>query len=184
MRDIHGIDEAVEVLRPHLQEIREFFDNENNNFKELLRTDHTRFGRVVKCHLITETYIERYLQKKLALSNLSDARLSYYQKVKLLPEHGSAPAIIKPSLLRLNRIRNRFAHSLDAEVLVDELSPLTDILEISGRNTENIDALDTIETFTILACTWLLVSPPHLEELFSRAFRNVSVQADYEDEWT
>ena len=184
MRDIHGIDEAVEILRPHLQEIREFFDNENNKFKELLRTDHTRFGRVVKCHLITEVYIERYLRKKLPLSNLSDARLSYYQKVMLLPEHGSAPAIIKPGLLRLNKIRNKFAHSLDAEVLVDELSSMTGILEMSGRNTENIDAIDTIETFTILACTWLLVSPPHLEELFARAFRNVSVQPDHEDEWT
>ena len=180
MRDIHGIEEAVEVLRPHLQEIREFFDDENNNFKELLRTDHTRFGRIVKCHLISEIYIERYLQRKLALSNLSDARLSYYQKVMLLPEHGSAPAIIKPGLLRLNKIRNKFAHSLDAEVSVGELSPMTDILEVSGRKTENIDAIDTIETFTTLACTWLLVSPRHLEELFARAFRNVSVEADHE----
>ena len=183
MRDIHGIDEAVEVLRPHLQELREFFDNENNNFKELLRTDHTRFGRVVKCHLVTEIYIERYLREKLALANLTDARLTYYQKVMLLPEHGSAPAIIKPGLLKLNKIRNRFAHSLDAEVSVDELSSMTEILRMSGRNTENIDAIDTIETFTILACTWLLVSPPHLEELFERAFRNVSVQAGQEDEW-
>ena len=70
MRDIHGIDEAREVLRPHLQEIREFFDNENDNFKELLRTDHTRFGRVVKCHLVSEIYVEKYLQQKLALSKL------------------------------------------------------------------------------------------------------------------
>ena len=102
----------------------------------------------------------------------------------LLPEHGAAPAIIKPGLLRLNKIRNKFAHRLDAEVSVDELSPMTDILEISRRNFAELDVLDTIEAFTILACTWLLVSPPHLEELIARAFQNVAVQADQEDEWT
>ena len=182
MRDINGIDEALEVLRPHWQEIDEFFDNENKKFKELLRTDHSSFGRIIKCHLISEIYIEKFLCEKLALSNLSNARLSYYQKVMLLPEHGAAPAVIKPGLLVLNKLRNKFAHSLSAEVSVEELYSMTDILAISGRDTEIMDAIDAIEAFTTLACTWLLLSPPHLEELFSKAFQNVSVQAGHEDE--
>ena len=107
---------------------------------------------------------------------------SYFQKVMLLPEHSAPPAVIKPGLLVLNRIRNKFAHNLDADVSVDELQLMIDVIVISGRNTSDISAIDAIESFTTLACTWLLVSPPHLEELFANAFRNVSASAVHEVE--
>ena len=182
MVDIEGVREAVAILEPYWKEIEEFIDVENKRFKALLRSDHTKSGRILKCHLIAETYVEKYLCEKLSLSTISSARLSYFQKVMLLPEHIAPPAIIKPGLLLLNRIRNKFAHNIDTDVSIDELQAMVDVLRISDRSTNELSAVDAIESFTALACTWLLVSPPHLEELFAKAFRNVSASAIHEIE--
>ena len=99
MVDIEGVREAVAILEPYWKEIEEFIDVENKRFKALLRSDHTKSGRILKCHLIAETYVEKYLCEKLSLSTISSARLSYFQKVMLLPEHIAPPAIIKPWLV-------------------------------------------------------------------------------------
>ena len=177
MASIVGVKEAAAVLDPHWNEIEAFFDTENAKFRALLTTDHTTFGRVLKCHLISEIYIEKFLCEKLSLSTISSARLSYFQKVMLLPEHSAPSAVVKPGLLLLNKIRNKFAHNLHANVSVDELQLMIDVLVLSRRNTTELSAVSIVESFTTLACTWLLVSPPHIEELFARAFRNVSPTA-------
>lgn len=182
MQRISGIDEVIRVLRPRWHEIVEHFENENRRFKRLLRTDHTTLGRIIKCHLISEIYVDRYLREKLVLSNLEDARLSYSQKVMLLPDRESAPAIVKPGLVRLNRIRNKYAHNLQYDVSLDDTRPMVDVLKVSGRDVDNMDCVVVIESFTILSCTWLLVPPPNLEELFTRAFRSVVVIGDGEAE--
>ena len=182
MRRVKGIDEAIQVLRPHWQQIDEFFDNENRKFRELIRADHTILGRIIKCHLIVETYIDKYLIRVLDLSDLTDVRLSYYQKVMLLPEHRAPTAILKPGLLRLNQIRNKFAHHLNSDVSMNDLRPMLYVLELSGRRTDNIDTISVMESFTTLACTWLLPNPSHLEDVFARAFRNVVVKLDRDDD--
>lgn len=180
MRNIRGIDKAIDILRPHWQELDEYFDTENKKFIELLQTDHRNIGRIIKCHLILENYIERYLCKRLNLTDISDLRLSFYQKVMLLPETGAAITILKSDLLLLNKLRNKIAHNLNLEVSMNDLNSMIKILEISGRNTENMDVCDVIDSFTTLACTWLLITPPHLEVLFNKAFGEVEFVAESE----
>ena len=180
MRTVKGIDKAVNILRPHWQELDEYFDTENKKFIELLQTDHRNIGRIIKCHLILEMYIERYLCKRLNLTDISDLRLTFYQKVMLLPETGAALIILKSGLLLLNKLRNRIAHDLNLKISMNELNSMIKILEISGRNTENMDVCDVIDSFTTLACTWLLITPPHLEELFNKTFREVEFEAEFE----
>lgn len=175
MMHIVGIDEAIQVLSPHWEAIDQHFAIENKKFMNLLRADHTTFGRVIKCHLIAETYVGGYLRNKLDLINLDDARLSFFQKVVLLPDKSAPSAILKPGLFKLNHLRNRFAHDLTADVSLDELQSMIEILEPSGRYIDQTNPLVVIERFTTLACTWLIVSPRHLEKLFARAFRNVAV---------
>ena len=89
---------------------------------------------------------------------------------------------MKPGLVRLNRIRNRYAHDLRYDVSVDDIRPMVDVLEVSGREVDNLECVVVIESFTTLACTWLLVPPRDLEDLFTRAFRSVSVVEDGEEE--
>ena len=169
MAEIRGLDEAVEALRPHWQEFSEHFESENEKFKEFLRSDHTNMGRIMRCHLISENYIEEYLRKKLDIANISDARLSYYQKAMLLPDRGFPPMLVKPGLLKLHQIRNRFAHNLHSSVSAHELESMTGIMQISGRETKDIEAVELVESFTTLACTFLIVAPAHIEDAFVRA---------------
>ena len=135
----------------------------------LFNSDHIGIGRIMRCHLVSEKYIEEYLTKKLNIANISDARLSYYQKAMLLPDGGYPPMLVKPGLLKLHNIRNRFAHNLYSNVSVEELESMTRIMQISGRKTQDIEAIKLIESFTTLACTFLLVTPLHIEDAFARA---------------
>ena len=177
MVEIRGLGEAVEILRPHWQEFSEHFESENQNFKALLGSDHIGMGRIMKCHLISEKYIEEYLRKKLNIANISDARLSYYQKAMLLPDRGVPPMLVKPGLLKLHQIRNRFAHNLNSNVSIKELESMTGIMQISGRETQNIEAIALVESFTTLACTFLIVTPPHIEDAFARATAHLDFSA-------
>ena len=169
MAEIRGVEKAVEILRPHWREFSEHFESENEKFKELFGSDYVGMGRVLRCHLISEHYIEEYLRKKLNIANISDARLSYYQKAMLLPDRGYPPMLIKPGLVKLHQIRNRFAHNINGRISVEELESMTGIMRISGRKTEDIAAISLVESFTTLACTFLLVAPPHIEDAFARA---------------
>lgn len=182
MKNLSGINRAVEILRPHRQEFEEFLEQENQKFKELLQTDHVRLGRIIKCHLIIESYMERLLCDRLNLSDISNARLTYHQKVMLLPGKSVVVVVLKSDLLLINKIRNKLAHDLNVDVLKDDINSMIKFLEISGRNTENMDICEVIEAFTVIACTWLLVQPPHLEELFKEAFRDIVIETDNGDE--
>ena len=78
-------------------------------------------GRILRAHL----YVEYFMEKALARANprlgsLSEARLTYAQKLGLLDTKGD-PLLssLMPGLTQLNKIRNRLAHS-PKEVLSDE----------------------------------------------------------------
>lgn len=170
MRDIERIDEVVRMISPHLPEINANFERENNRFKDLLAQDHDLIGRVLKCHLIVEYYLERFLEEHLATPNLTDARLSFFQKAQLLPSQGQAVALVKPGIIRLNAIRNRFGHTLNPEIQADELEPLRQALAVVRAGVEFFEPVDVIEAFTTVACTWLIVVPPHLQKVWADAF--------------
>ena len=55
---------------------------------------------------------------------------------------------------------------------------MTDVMSIVRREVDGLGPTAIIESFTTLACTFLLVAPPHLEEVFARAFRHVAVGPD------
>ena len=177
MVEIRGVHEAVEVLRPYWREFSEHFESENQKFKMLFGSDYVGVGRVLRCHMISEKYIEEYLRKKLNIANISDARLSYYQKAMLLPDRGYPPMMVKPGLLKLHTIRNRFAHNLNSSFSDKELESMTWIMQISGRKTQNVEAITLIESFTTLACTFLIVTPPHIEDVFARATAHLDFSA-------
>ena len=134
------------------------------------------FGRIIKCHLISEVYIDKYLTEKLSLPNLSDVRLSYYQKVMLLPERNEAPALFKPGLLTLNRLRNKFAHNLEATLSKSELSTMTTMLKMSEPPVSAMTAIEMVEKFTTLSCICLNPTPSEIEELFAEAMKHVVIE--------
>lgn len=175
MRDIEGIETVLQKLKPHWDAIQEHFEEENARFKELLAREHDSLGRVLKCHLIVERYLERFLTANYRIQDLEGIRLSFFQKGQLLPGAGTAAAFVKPGVLKLNSIRNHFVHTLDTEIREEDLGPINEVLGIARHGVVFEDAIKRIEAFTTIACTFLVVAPPDLQGVFMDAFSEVRV---------
>ncbi|MEL3955432.1 hypothetical protein [Stenotrophomonas bentonitica] len=79
--------------------------------------DAALMGRILRAHLFVEHFVTEYLQaKNPSLGDLSAARLTFAQKVELLGDADPSVAYLVPGLRRLNKIRNRLAHTLSASV--------------------------------------------------------------------
>jgi hypothetical protein len=78
-------------------------------------------GRILRAHLFVEHYLGEYLAKaNPRLGALGDARVTFAQKVALLDASNPDIALILPGIKRLNQIRNRLAHNLDAQVTEED----------------------------------------------------------------
>jgi hypothetical protein len=177
MREIEGIEQAAEILHPHMDEFDQNFEIENEHFKSLLKTEYDDLGRILKSHLIIESYMNRFLTSHYGIDNFDDVRLSFAQKTKLLPAAANAVAFVKPGIQKLNTIRNRFGHNLNAIVEMHELGAINDIVGLIRPTAQFNCSADKIEAFTTIACTWLIITPPELQELFMQAFSDIRVQS-------
>ena len=168
----------VAKLKPHFATIEEHFEHENRIFIELISSAHDALGRVLKCHLVVENYLNRFLVDHFRIDDFHNVRLSFFQKATLIPNQGSAAAFVKPGILELNRIRNRFGHSLGARLSVGELNSIRSVLEIARPEVTFRSGVEAIEGFTTVACTFLIVAPPPLRQIFAEAFSSVRVLPD------
>jgi hypothetical protein len=74
-------------------------------------------GRLLRAHLFVEHYLGEYLAKaNPRLGPVAEAKLSFAQKVAMLDASNNDVAAILPGIRFLNKIRNRFAHNLDAQI--------------------------------------------------------------------
>ena len=178
MRDIEGIEAVVAKLKPHWAAIDQHFEHENRIFIGLISSPHDTLGRVLKCRLIVEHYLNRFLVAHFGIDNFDDARLTFAQKAKLLPDRATAAAFVKPGIVQLNRIRNRFGHSLSAELSDADLGSIRTVLDIARRGVTFESPAEAIEAFTTVACTFLIVAPADLQQVFAEAFATVHVRTD------
>lgn len=89
--------------------------------KERWNKDVTTFGRILRAHLHVEHYLTEYLQHvNPQLGDLDEARVTFNQKVSLLPAQDSRIDFLQPGIKHLNKIRNRLAHDLQATVTEDD----------------------------------------------------------------
>ena len=181
MREIEGIEAVVEKLKPHLAAIKQNFEHENQIFIGLTSTTHDTLGRILKCHLIVEHYLGRFLVSHFGIDNFDNVGLSFAQKARLLPDRATAASFVKPGVVRLNQIRNNFAHSLGAELSDVDLGPIRTVLAIARRGVAFESPVEAIEAFTTVACTFLIVAPPDLQQVFVEAFKTVHVRVDAEE---
>jgi hypothetical protein len=169
MRDIDFIPEIVAELRPHLPRIEDRFNQENEAFKDLLAADHDLIGFVLKCHLIVENYINRHLESVSPEHDWKDARLTFSQKVALLPRANLKVAWVLPGIKELNKVRNRFGHSIAARIIFDDLTECLKVLGTARNGKHYNDVAEVIQDFTTVACTWLIIDP-EIDLLFTQAF--------------
>lgn len=173
MREIEGIKEAVEILKPHWTDIEDDFNRHNTRFLELAATSHDVIGRVLRAHLIVENFLNTYLQETFGFDEFDEIRLSFAQKAKMLPTANSGAALIRPGTIQLNKIRNKFGHTLKHVVEPSEIVHITQLLSIARPSAKFDDPIDAIDAFAPVACAFLSVPPKHLQEAFAKAFRKV-----------
>ena len=166
----------VAKLKPHFATVNQHFEHENRIFIGLISSAHDTLGRVLKCHLVVEHYLARFLVAHFEIDNFDDVRFTFAQKAAILPNRATAAAFVKPGILELNRIRNRFGHPLGAELSVQDLRSIRAVLEIARPGVEFGSPVEAIEAFTTVACAFLIVAPPALQQIFAEAFSSVQVR--------
>jgi hypothetical protein len=173
MKDIEGIEHVLHVLEPHWSEIEEDFDRHNRRFLELAAADHDAIGRVLRAHLVIESFLNTSLVSCYGIEDISELKLSFFQKAKLLPTRDSSAAFVRPGILQLNSVRNKFGHRLNHEIERHEISAILEALAVARPGIDFTNPILAIEAFTPVACAFLSVPPPHLQQLFMEAFANV-----------
>lgn len=91
----------------------------------------------------------------------------------LLPTKLSAAAFVRPGILQLNSVRNRLGHEIPYEIKMHEIGAISEALRISRSNILFDNPVNAIETFAPVACAFLAVPPPHLQDVFLRAFKRI-----------
>lgn len=177
MRDIEGIDKVVARLKPHMAEIEAHFNAENAKFIVLMSQPHDMLGRLLKCHLILEYYLDRFLSEHFGIEDVESAKLGFFNKAMMLPSKASSAAFVKPAILKLNALRNRAGHNLGTDIGFGDLGPIREVLAIARAGVQFSSPIDAIEAFTTVACTWLIVPPKEHQQLFIDAFSEVRINA-------
>jgi len=96
---------------------RETTDIEFREMERRWKQDTDAIGRILRAHLYVEHYLTEHLQKaNPRLDGIRKARLSFAQKLALLESEHPAHAGLKGGISHLNKIRNRLAHNLNAEL--------------------------------------------------------------------
>ncbi|MBA3707972.1 MAG: hypothetical protein H0W83_04015 [Planctomycetes bacterium] len=170
------IHDALDRLAPHLEALKRHFVEENRKFSALMAVDHDQLGRILKAHLIVESYLQRYLEHELAVPGLDAIRLSFFQKAMLIAD-GSAAGFIKPSLVDLNSIRNAYAHRVDASITLGDMPNIIPILRAARSEDGCVTVVDHIEAFTAVACAFLSIAPEGIRSVFDQAFAGLDLGA-------
>jgi len=170
MRDIDFIRKVVNELAPNFPLIERRFNVENERYKKMLARNHDSIGRILKCHLILENYINRHLEMISPKHNWGKAHLRFAQKMDLLPNEDLKIGWILPGIREINRARNRFGHNIEATLCLDDLKECISVLGIARKNNVYKDAVKVVEDFTTVACTWLIVDP-EIQKIIEDAFQ-------------
>jgi hypothetical protein len=114
-----------------------------------------------------------YIVELFGFEDFEGMRLTFAQKAKILPQSGSAVAWVRPGIIQLNTIRNKYGHKLDHKVDFEAISSIMEVLAVSREGLEFSTPIDAVETFASVACTFLTHQPQHLAEAFKTAFSYV-----------
>lgn len=84
-----------------------------DEFHSVWNQDSESIGRILRCHLGVEHFLTRVIEvMNPNLGSLTDARVSFSQKLDLVDPKNPIVHALLPGLRRLNQVRNRMAHRL------------------------------------------------------------------------
>ncbi|HEV7333646.1 MAG TPA: hypothetical protein VGN63_21610 [Flavisolibacter sp.] len=133
------------------QEHQEF----NKKIIELFDRRADVLGRVLKCHLIIEHYIDSYLESAFpTITHWKESRLSFSQKMHLIYNEHVSISMYFSAIKELNTIRNQFAHNLEYDIKEGDTSAIKTVMYAwySALGKNELDGIALIEDFTLWFC--------------------------------
>jgi hypothetical protein len=175
--DAKFTDAFMKLLAPFMEDLEKEAQAEVDRYNKLLSADHEAIGRILRVHLIVEQYMNEHLKAKLRINNLADARLSFGQKANLLREEDPTAAFVKPGILQLNAVRNKFGHTLTPSIEWGGINAITAVLDIARKGVVYAEPIDAIEAFAAVACAFLIESPSIRRTQLEEALRTHKIKA-------
>lgn len=173
MKDIDVIQDVLRILEPHWNSIEADFNRRNERFLALAEADYDTIGRVLRAHLVIESFVGEFLMAHYGIEELDELRLTFAQKAKLLPQSKSSATFVRPGIIQLNVVRNKFGHRLNHMIENHEISAIYEVLKVARPSVRFASQVEAIEAFTPIACAFLAVPPPELQQLFMEAFAHI-----------
>jgi hypothetical protein len=104
-----------------IESARRSFEKAHRELSERWNQDAKLIGRLLRAHLFVEHFLAIYLSASNPnLGNPDLARLSFSQKLALAVRPDGHLAYLIPGIRRLNKVRNRIAHTLSASVTTSD----------------------------------------------------------------
>jgi hypothetical protein len=128
---------------------------------------------VLRAHLVIESFLGEFLVAHYGNDEIDELRLTFAQKAKLLPQSKSSAACVRPGIIQLNAVRNKFGHRLNHKIESHEISAIYEVLRVARSGVNFASPVDAIEAFAPVACAFLSVPPAELQQLFMEAFAHV-----------
>jgi len=135
--------------------LNEEMDSKLSAINQKWNQDIDAIGRILRSHLFVEHFItECLIFFNPNLSHARDVRLSYSQKLKFIEGYSNEIRDLAPGIRRLNKIRNRLAHTLEATVSDEDTNVILGIASFRCLREESAkpdfasnDSLDVLEDF-------------------------------------
>src|SRR6202000_22202 len=101
----------------------ENFTKGNLNWKQLNNIEFERIGRILICHLLIETHINKLLEIRLPKGlDIDEANLNFIQKLKMIRnDHIFKKINFFQGIIIVNKIRNKFSHDINAVIEASEI---------------------------------------------------------------
>ncbi len=152
--------------------IKLFVNWEKNAKKNvlMLQERHDHIGKIMLCHLVIENLINKILIHYLGFSenHFGDIRLTFSQKIKLLPAAGKFYKLVIPGIIELNSVRNKIAHQLSYDVSMIPLTAVNKYLKkAEQKNLETLSVEEKINAFTMNCISLFSIQNEESNKVFS-----------------
>jgi hypothetical protein len=162
----------LDLFAPIMDEMTKEAQTEIDRFDAAFSADHNAIGRILKVHLVIEQYLNEHIVAKYKIENLVDVRLTFNQKVHLLKDDLSPAAWLKSAIQNVNKVRNKFSHTLPPKIEWGEINNVMDVLKIARKGVSYKEPIDAIEAFAPVACAFLIEVPSSRRTQFEQMLKS------------
>lgn len=158
-----GLDRRA--LLPHIEAIHSVVTNSGAKMAPLYEADYESIGRVLRAHLVIENFMDAFLAAFYGIEDLEGVKLRFDQKARLIPSRAPQAWKLRPAILDLNKIRNKFGHRIDHELISEDMCNIYASLAHWMPGEQFATHIDAIENFVVAVCSCFAIHSPELKDV-------------------